>query len=195
MNRIQVQSLLGQQSCAWNSLELEQSLEHQSKYRCEKRFPSHRFPLLNRLVVHVLVRICYRTPLKERLCVGMFYSLLAFKQVRDGTDVPKEIQDGLSQLQLLRPARRLPQRRCHFAEVGSADSMVSARHNRLCAHALANAGASLWYGPRSARRTTRTRRRAEWRIVHDGITKLLQRRRRNTTWCRITGVLRTTRDS
>jgi hypothetical protein len=31
---------------------------------------------LNRLVVDVLVRICYRTPLKKRLCVSMFYSSL-----------------------------------------------------------------------------------------------------------------------
>jgi hypothetical protein len=31
--------------------------------------------------------------------------------------------------------------------------------------------------------------RAKWRIVHHGITKLLQCRWRNTTWCRITRAL------
>src|SRR5229473_1629065 len=44
--------------------------------RREKCSPSHRCFLLNGVVVHVLVRICFRTPLKERLCMRMLYSLV-----------------------------------------------------------------------------------------------------------------------
>jgi hypothetical protein len=54
----------------------------------------------------------------------------------------KMVQDCLSQLQLLRPARRLPQGRCHFVEQLEQRTLWYRRHSRLCAHALANAGAS-----------------------------------------------------
>jgi hypothetical protein len=59
-------------------LELEQCLEHKSNnvQPLREMFSEPPLFLLNRLVVHVLVRICYRTPLKKRLCVSMFYSLL-----------------------------------------------------------------------------------------------------------------------
>jgi hypothetical protein len=90
------------------------------------------------------VRIFHRTSLKERLRVRMFYSLLVvFKQVRDGTDVPKD-DSGLFEPAATSPAGSpTTSRQVSFrGAVGTADTMVSGRHSRLRAHALANAGAS-----------------------------------------------------
>jgi hypothetical protein len=52
------------------------------------------------------------------------------------------IQDCLSQLQLLRPARRLPQGRCHFAEQLEHRTLWYRRATAVCVRTLANAGAS-----------------------------------------------------
>jgi hypothetical protein len=73
----------------------------------------------------------------------VLFRSFAFKQVRDGTDVPND-DSGLFEPAATSPAGSpTTSRQVSFrGAVGTADTMVSARHSRLCAHALANAGAS-----------------------------------------------------